>query len=115
MSPLEALADYLSKVVRATAQNAAAKAAAPAVGATINIDESEAAKNLADLIRLGIDSGEVRPDLTVADVYLLVTSTPFGVGQRNAERWAELVLPCITAAAAAMNSHHEPPTTAAKP
>lgn len=113
LTPLQALAGFLVEVFRVTAQNAAAKAAAPALGASINIDESEAAKALEDLIALGIASGEVRPDLTVADVYLLVTSTPSGAGQRDTERWSELVLPSITAAAAAMNlSCEAPPTTA---
>ena len=111
VTPLEALADYLFEVIRATAQNAAAKAAAPALGATINIDESEAAKHLSDLIGLGINSGEVRTDLTVTDVYLLVTGSPSGAVQHDAERWAELVLPCISATAAAMNIHREPSTT----
>ncbi|OXS78858.1 TetR/AcrR family transcriptional regulator [Kocuria marina] len=113
LTPLQALAGFLVEVFRVTAQNAAAKAAAPALGASINIDESEAAKALEDLIALGIASGEVRPDLTVADVYLLVTSTPGGASQRDIGRWSELVLPSITAAAAAMNLPREaPPTTA---
>ncbi|MBT8161715.1 TetR/AcrR family transcriptional regulator [Arthrobacter sp. GN70] len=62
LTPLEALAGFLLEVIRVTAQNAAAKAAAPALGASINIDESEAAKALEKLIALGITTGEVRPD-----------------------------------------------------
>lgn len=104
LTPLEALTGFLAEVFRVTAQNAAAKAAAPA---------------LEELIALGIADGEVRPDLTVADVYLLVTSAPSGAGQRDVERWAELVLPGITAAAVAMNlppkKRHRQPLSISRP
>lgn len=110
LTPLDALTGFLSEVIRVTAQNAAAKAAAPALGASITIDESEAAKALQDLIGLGITAGEVRSDLTVADVYLLVTCAPSGGHPRDIERWTALVLPGITASAAAIRLHREPRT-----
>ena len=113
LTPLQALASFLTEVFRVTAQNAAAKAAAPALGATVSTDESDAAKSLEDLIALGISSGDVRPDLTVADVYLLVTSTPAGSSHRDTDRWIQLVLPSITAAATSMSLQHETPTTPA--
>lgn len=102
VSPLAALVTFLVEVIRVSAQNAAAKAAAPALGAAVDVDETDAAAALGELIELGVEAGTVRTDLTVADVYLLVTSAPLDGTDAARARWMEIVLPCLTTEAAAI-------------
>lgn len=102
VSPLAALVAFLIEVVRVSAQNAAAKAAAPALGAAVEVDGTDAAAALAQLIELGVNDGTVRSDLIVADVYLLVSSAPLDGTEAARTRWTELVLPCLTTESAAI-------------
>ncbi|MFF1832109.1 TetR/AcrR family transcriptional regulator [Paenarthrobacter sp. NPDC058040] len=99
-SPLTVIMSFLHEVLRISALNAAAKSAAPALGASMDIDETRAAAALSGLIEMGIASGQVRPDLTVADVYMLISAAPLDQPEPVRERWATLVLPCLTSDAA---------------
>lgn len=98
--PLTVVVDFLHEVIRVSAVNAAAKAAAPSLGAAANIDETRAAAALSKLIDLGIEAGQIRGDLTVADVYTLISAAPLDQPEHIRTRWADLFLPCLTADAA---------------
>lgn len=99
-TPLSALIGFLIEVIRISAVNKAAKGAASTLGAEDRLDESRAASAVAELIRLGIATGEVRADLTVADIYLVFASAPLNGPEAVRDRWMQLVLPCLTADAA---------------
>ncbi|MFK4728772.1 helix-turn-helix domain-containing protein [Agromyces mediolanus] len=101
--PLRELADFLREVIRVSAMNEAVKSAAPALGAAPVGDDTRAAAALSELIALGIDAGTVRHDLTVADIYTLVLAAPLDQPDAVRERWAQLVLPCLTAFAATID------------
>ncbi|MFF2300327.1 TetR/AcrR family transcriptional regulator [Arthrobacter sp. NPDC058127] len=99
-SPLGVIVEFLHEVIRISAINEAAKSAAPALGAAADLDESRAASALAELIEKGIAAGQIRQDLTVADIYILISAAPLDQEEPVRERWAALVLPCLTADAA---------------
>ncbi|MHC6594051.1 TetR/AcrR family transcriptional regulator [Arthrobacter sp. C152] len=96
-TPLAVIVSFLREVVRISALNAAAKSAAPGLGAAAGTDESRAAAALSDLIGMGIAAGQVREDLTVADIYLIISAAPLDQPAPVRDRWAALVLPCLTA------------------
>ncbi|MFF2245951.1 TetR/AcrR family transcriptional regulator [Arthrobacter sp. NPDC058130] len=102
-SPLTVIVVFLHEVIRISAINKAAKSAAPALGAAANVDETRAAAALSELIDLGVAAGQIRPDLTVADIYVLISAAPLDQPEPVRERWAGLVLPCLTADAAHIN------------
>ncbi|UXM92188.1 TetR/AcrR family transcriptional regulator [Paenarthrobacter sp. JL.01a] len=99
-SPLTVLVSFLREVIRISALNAAAKSAAPALGAAADIDETRAAAALSELIDMGIAAGQVRRDLSVTDIYMLISAAPLDQPEPVRERWAALVLPCLTVDAA---------------
>jgi AcrR family transcriptional regulator len=99
-SPLAVLVSFLREVIRISALNAAAKSAAPALGAAADIDETRAAAALSELIDMGIAAGQVRRDLSVTDIYMLISAAPLDQPEPVRERWAALVLPCLTVEAA---------------
>ncbi|WP_334122124.1 TetR/AcrR family transcriptional regulator [Glutamicibacter sp.] len=99
-SPLTVVVDFLREVIRVSAMNSGAKSAAPAIGVTANIDETRAAAALSEMIRLGIDAGQIREDLRVEDVYTLISAAPLDQPEPVRARWADLFLPCLTADAA---------------
>ncbi|HKU33981.1 MAG TPA: helix-turn-helix domain-containing protein [Paenarthrobacter sp.] len=99
-SPLAVIMSFLHEVLRISALNAAAKSAAPALGASMELDETRAAAALSGLIGMGIAAGQIRSDLTVADVYMLISAAPLDQPEPVRERWAALVLPCLTSDAA---------------
>ena len=105
--PLGELVGFLREVIRVSAMNEAVKSAAPALGTASVGDDTRAAAALSELIALGIDAGTVRSDLTVADVYTLVLAAPLDQPESIRERWAQLVLPCLTAAAATIDLDSE--------
>lgn len=98
--PLTVVVEFLREVIRVSAMNVAAKSAAPALGAATNIDETRAAAALSELIRLGIEARQIREDLTVADVYTLISAAPLDQPEPIRARWADLFLPCLTVDAA---------------
>ena len=102
-SPLGVIVEFLREVIRISAINEAAKSAAPALGAAADLDESRAAAALSKLIDLGIAARQIRQDLTVADIYILISAAPLDQEEQVRERWAALVLPCLTAEAAGID------------
>lgn len=94
--PLTVVVEFLREVIRVSAMNAAAKSAAPVLGAAASIDETRAAAALSELIRLGIEARQIREDLTVADVYTLISAAPLDQPDPVRTRWADLFLPCLT-------------------
>lgn len=101
--PLTVIMEFLREVIRVSAMNAAAKSAAPALGAAANVDETRAATALSGLIDMGIAAGQIREDLSVADIYTLISAAPLEQPEPVRERWANLFLPCLTADAGALD------------
>ena len=101
--PLGELVGFLREVIQVSAMNEAVKSAAPALGTASVGDDTRAAAALSELITLGIHAGTVRSDLTVADVYTLVLAAPLDQPEAIRERWGQLVLLCLTAAAATID------------
>lgn len=99
-SPLTVTIEFLHEVIRISAINEAAKSAAPALGAAADVDETRAAAALSELIVMGIAAGQIRQDLTVADIYILISAAPLDQKEPVRARWAALVLPCLTSDAA---------------
>ena len=95
---LDELSALLERVVEASASDHAVKAAAHALGATQGDPDAEhrAGAALADLIRIAQADGDVHPDVTVADLYLLFTTAPTDRPADNRARWLELALRAIT-------------------
>jgi AcrR family transcriptional regulator len=99
----EEIAAFLQRVVEASATNHAAKAAADALGADprVQTDEQRAASALARLITAGQADGDIHPDVTVEDIYLLFAAAPTDQPADARARWLILVLPGLTTAARA--------------
>jgi AcrR family transcriptional regulator len=91
------LSALLTEVVEASASDHAVKAAARALGATPGHPDAEnrAGSALADLIRIAQADGDVHPDVTVADLYLLFTTAPTDRPAEDRARWLELALRAI--------------------
>lgn len=91
----------LLRVVEVSATNYAAKAAAEALGAAARAqaDEQRAAAALAGLIAAGQADGDIHPDVTVEDIYLLFTTAPTDQPPAARARWLTLVLPGLSAGA----------------
>ncbi|MEV8214239.1 helix-turn-helix domain-containing protein [Leifsonia sp. NPDC077715] len=107
--PLHELTRFLLEVIRVSAMNEAVKSAAPALGTASVGDDTRAAAALSELIALGIDAGTVRSDLTVDDIYALVLAAPLDQPDAVRQRWAQLVLPGLTAIAATIDLDAESP------
>ena len=92
------LSSFLERVVEASASDRAVKAAADALGATPShlADEDRAGVALTDLIRIGQADGDIHPDVTVADLYLLFTTAPTDRPAEGRARWLELVLRALS-------------------
>lgn len=97
-SALAEVAAFLSRVMEASATNHAVKAAADALGADQGDKSAEvrAGEALAQLIAAGQTIGEIHPDITVADVYLLMSAAPTDQSEAARTRWLTLVLPGLT-------------------
>jgi hypothetical protein len=67
---------------------------APRLAATRN---RRARAALAELIRIGQADGEIHPDLTAGDLYLLLSTAPTDRRASDRARWLELVYRAITA------------------
>lgn len=90
---------FLSRVADSSAHNHAVKAAAKSLGVVGHGDASEemrAGNALGELIALAQAAGDVRPEVTVADVYLLMATAPADEPAPVRARWFELMLPGIT-------------------
>jgi AcrR family transcriptional regulator len=89
---------FLSRVMETSATNHAVKAAADALGAdhghkAVEVRVTEA---LARLIGAGQSSGDIHPDVTVADIYLLLSAAPTDQPPAARARWLTLILPGLT-------------------
>lgn len=95
---LDELSAFLERVVEASASDRAVKAAAQALGATAGASgaEDRAGAALTDLIRIAQADGDIRPDVTVADLYLLFTTAPTDRPVEERARWLELALRALT-------------------
>ena len=95
---LEEITAFLARVVEATATNHAVKAAAAGLGAQPLDPDAEARARvaLADLIAAGIADGDVHADVTVEDIYLLISTAPTDQPAPNRSRWLTLVLTGLT-------------------
>ena len=96
--PVNEIAGFLEYVVEASATDRAVKAAAQDLGATPTnkAGEDRATAALAELIQAGQDDGDIHPDVTVEDLYLLFTSAPTDREPTARTRWLALVLRGLT-------------------
>ncbi len=96
---LHELNGFLQRVVEESSSDRAVKAAGHALGATSgsSAGERRAGAALADLIRIAQADGDVHPDVTLADLYLLFTNAPTDRPAADRARWLELALRAITA------------------
>ena len=95
---IDELRGFLARVVEASASDRAVKAAADALRASPGDPDAEhrAGSALADLIRVAQADGDIHPDVTVADLYLLFTTAPTDRPSEDRARWLELALRAIT-------------------
>lgn len=99
-TPHAELMAFLTYVVETSAHNRATKEAARAMEAEPEYAavEIRAAQALDKLIQVGVDAGELRSDLCVADIYLLVDTAPLDHPHRARRRWLDLVEPGLAPA-----------------
>jgi AcrR family transcriptional regulator len=95
---LDELSAFLERVVEASASDHAVKAAAHALGATPGDADAEhrAGATLTHLLRIAQADGDIHPDVTVADLYLLFTTAPADRPAAARARWLELALRALT-------------------
>ncbi|MFC3997536.1 TetR/AcrR family transcriptional regulator [Nocardiopsis sediminis] len=95
---LEEITGFLARVIESTASNHAAKAAARALGADLGDTSAEdrSGAALARIIQAGQADGDIHPDVTVSDLYLLFSSIPTDRSPAARARWLALVLPGLT-------------------
>ncbi|MFD9868279.1 TetR/AcrR family transcriptional regulator [Streptomyces niveus] len=95
---LDELTAFLGFVVEQSATDRAVKAAAQTLGAEPGnrADEDRAGSAVADLIRAGQADGDVHPDVTVNDIYLLFSTAPTDQPPTARARWLTLVTPGLT-------------------
>lgn len=95
---LDEITDFLRRVIEAAAINRAAKAAAHALGTRPGDPAAERRSAIAvtSMISAGQAAGDIHPDVTVDDFYLLVNSAPTDQPPAARARWLTLVLPGLT-------------------
>ncbi|MET7338949.1 helix-turn-helix domain-containing protein [Nonomuraea sp. NPDC005650] len=98
---LDEINAFLGRVIEASATNHAVKAAAHALGADTGAgaDQRRAEAALATLIHQAQADGDVHPDVTVDDIYLLFNTAPTDQPQATRTRWLTLTLPGLTTSA----------------
>lgn len=87
---------FLSRIVESAAHNHAIKMVAETLGVTDHgdtADEQRAGAALGELLALGQAAGDIRPEVTVDDIYLLMATAPNDQPEPIRQRWLELVLP----------------------
>lgn len=84
----------LTDLFEEAASNHAVKAAAAAFGSPHMTDEqaARAERSLARLIALAQEDGDVRPTVTPADIFLIITTAPTGLAAPDRRRWLNLIL-----------------------
>jgi AcrR family transcriptional regulator len=94
------LTSFLERVVEASAHVQAVKAVAETLGA----DEGDpgavqrATEALGQIIQDAQQRGQIRPDLTIDDLYLLIGSAPMELPRSARQRWLSLVTNGLQAA-----------------
>lgn len=88
---------FLRWVIDISATNHAAKEVAASLGEdTLDADgERRAAVAVSELLDRAKVDGDVRADLTADDIYLLVSTAPYGLDATARERWLDLVVPAL--------------------
>ncbi|HEY0188058.1 MAG TPA: helix-turn-helix domain-containing protein [Cellulomonas sp.] len=84
----------LGDLFEEAATNHAVKAAAVTFGSTHMTNEQAARgeRILARLIALAQEDGDVRPTVTPADIFLIISTAPTGLAAPDRRRWLDLVL-----------------------
>jgi AcrR family transcriptional regulator len=97
--PGEELRGFLRRVLEALATNYAVKAVAQALGADGGAEKAEARAStaLGALIEAGKVGGDIHPDVSVDDIYLLISTAPTDQPAPARARWLALVLPGLEA------------------
>ncbi|MFE3113838.1 TetR/AcrR family transcriptional regulator [Kitasatospora indigofera] len=95
---LDELTAFLGRVVEQSVTDRAVKAAAQTLGAEPGnrADEDRASSAVAGLIRAGQADGDIHPDVTVNDIYLLFSTAPTTQPSTARTRWLALVTPGLT-------------------
>lgn len=97
--PVDEVVGFLERVAESSAQNHAVKAAAQGLGIEghgDHTDEARAAAAIGELLERGKADGDLRPDITLDDIYLLMTTAPTTRSTAVRRRWLDLILPGIT-------------------
>jgi AcrR family transcriptional regulator len=115
--PIDELTEFLGYVVEASATDRAVKAAAQALGAqpTNTAGENRATKALAQLIKAARADGDIYPDVSVDDLYLLFANAPTDREPAARSRWLILALRALTMRPAPGRRTSKDPTRTAKP
>ncbi|MCX5602368.1 TetR/AcrR family transcriptional regulator [Streptomyces phaeochromogenes] len=89
---------FIGRTVEASARDRVVKTAAQALGAasTDTAEEARARAALATLITAAQTSGDLHPDVTVEDFYLLLSTAPSDRPSEARARWLTLTLPGLT-------------------
>ncbi|MER7665929.1 TetR/AcrR family transcriptional regulator [Streptomyces sp. NPDC096193] len=95
---LDELTAFLGRVVETSATDRAVKAAAQSLGAEPGnpAAEERASGAVADLIRAGQADGDIHPDVTVDDIYLLFSTAPTDQPASARSRWLTLFVAGLT-------------------
>ncbi|WP_416966934.1 TetR/AcrR family transcriptional regulator [Streptomyces sp. 4F14] len=96
--PLDEITGFLERVVEASAADRAVKSAALALGAD-PVDEAAVSRTvdaLTVLIRAGQSDGDIHPDVTIDDFYLLFSTAPTDRPAPVRARWLILFLSGFT-------------------
>ena len=98
---VDEITTFLAYVIEASAADRALKTAATALGAAPanKAGEPRATSALAALIETAQQKGDIQPDVTVDDLYLLFTSAPTDREPAARTRWLTLVLRGLTSGA----------------
>ncbi|MFD7291564.1 TetR/AcrR family transcriptional regulator [Streptomyces sp. NPDC059863] len=97
---LDELTAFLGRVIEASVTDRAVKAAAQTLGAEPGdrADEERAGAAVTALIHAGQAAGDVHPDVTVDDIYLLFSTAPTDQPPVARARWLTLVTTGLTTA-----------------
>lgn len=93
-APGRQLEEFLQRVVESTARNQAIKAAVAGAGREVGDAGAErrGAAAVDELLDLARQAGHMAADVTVADIYLLISTVPADRSPQERVRWGELVL-----------------------
>ncbi|MGW2329266.1 TetR/AcrR family transcriptional regulator [Streptomyces sp. NPDC001700] len=95
---VDELTAFLGRVVEASATDRAVKAVAQALDAEPGdrAAEDRAGAAVAALIQAGQADGDIHPDVTVNDIYILFSTAPTDQPPAARTRWLTLVVPGLT-------------------